>query len=72
VTFLRNPYFVSALLFLVLGAFGTAYSWVTGLMLLVIAFFCGFTGVTVGMMRNRRHGDTGPLGTIHLHEDHSG
>jgi hypothetical protein len=68
VTFLRNPYFLAAILFFVLGCFGTAFSWMTGLILLVIAFFCAFAGVTLGMMRNRQHGKTGPIGTIHLRE----
>jgi hypothetical protein len=70
VTFLKNPYFIAALLFFVLGVFGIAVSWMTGLILLVIAFFCAFTGVTAGMMRNRRNGDTSAIGTIHLHNLH--
>ena len=68
-TFLRNPYFLAALLFFVLGVFGTALSWFTGLMLLVIAFFCAFTGVTMGMFRRRESGNKTALGTVHLHQD---
>ena len=68
-TFLRNPYFIAALLFFVLGVFGIAFSWFTGLMLLVIAFFCAFAGVTTGMFRRREGVAAKPLGTVQLHQD---
>jgi hypothetical protein len=67
-TFLRNPYFLAALLFLVLGCFGVAVSWMTGLMLLVIAFFCAFVGVTMGMLRTRHQGPRASDGAIRLRD----
>jgi hypothetical protein len=68
VTFLRNPYFVAALLFFILGVAGVAVSWFTGLMLLTIAFFCALAGVTLGMLRQRHAGDEAPRGTIKLRQ----
>ena len=67
-TFLRNPYFLAALVFFVLGAFATVFTWWAGLMLLMIAFLCAFAGVTLGMMRNRHQGAK-PAGGIQLHDN---
>jgi hypothetical protein len=70
VSFLRNPYFIAALLFFVLGVFGIAVSWFTGLILLVVAFFCAFTGITVGMLRRREGDNKQADGTIRLNQLH--
>ena len=69
VTFLRNPYFIAALLFFVLGVFGVAVSWFTGLILLVIAFSCAFTGVAMGIFRRRERDHPHAPGTIRLTQD---
>jgi uncharacterized membrane protein YhaH (DUF805 family) len=62
--FLRNPYFITALLLLVLGCFGIAVSWMTGLILLVIGFMAALAGVTTGVMRTHDAHKQG----IELHE----
>ena len=63
-TLLRNPYFVTAILLFVLGCFGLAVSWMTGLILLVIAFLAALAGVTIGMMRSHEMAKQ----EIHLHD----
>jgi hypothetical protein len=54
-TNLRNPFFITAAIFAVLGVFGLAYSLMTGLILLVVGIGAGLAGM-LNRARGRRDG----------------
>jgi hypothetical protein len=54
-----KPYFITTVVFAVLGVIGLAYSLMTGIILLMVGFAAGLAG----MLNRARAKPDGPLGT---------
>jgi hypothetical protein len=64
-TTIKNPFFMTALMFFILGIIGIALNLMTGLIILTVGLFTAVAGVFA--QRRGRRGETGPAaGSIRL------
>ncbi len=64
---IKNPFFMTAMLFFVVGCLALSLNWMTGLMLLVIGLFAAVAGLLSLRRSSRRAHEVSAPGMIRLH-----